>query len=294
MSDERVLKDVPVIGRVEFHEVERPEPLPSERFADPIPVALTFDDVLLKPSRSDLHPNFVDVSTRLTRDIRLNIPILSSAMDTVTEARLAIAMAQHGGLGVIHKNMPVDRQAEEVDKVKRSEAGMIVDPVTMRPWQSIAEALQVMEKYKISGVPVTDANGKLVGILTNRDLRFETRFDLPIAERMTKDSLITVPVGTTLEQAKAVLQKHRIEKLLVVDDDKRIKGLITVKDIQKAIKYPTAAKDDLGRLRVAAAIGAREKPSWRRNGFPVPARRSFPANGREKNPSWATLPHVAP
>ena len=256
MSDERVLRDVPVIGRVDIHEVQRPEPLSSERFAAEIPLALTFDDVLLKPSRSELHPNFVDVSTRLTRDIRLNIPIVSSAMDTVTEARLAIAMAQHGGLGVIHKNMPIDRQAEEVDKVKRSEAGMIVDPVTMRPWQLIAEALQVMEKYKISGVPVTDANGKLVGILTNRDLRFETRFDLPISERMTKESLITVPVGTTLEQAREVLHHHRIEKLLVVDANGDLKGLITVKDIQKARRYPQAAKDPLGRLRVAAAIGA--------------------------------------
>src|SRR5687767_8962669 len=261
MSDERVLKDVPVLSshgtsRVEFREVERPEPLPSERFSDPIPLALTFDDVLLKPSRSDLHPNFVDVTTRLTRDIRLNIPIVSAAMDTVTEARLAIAMAQHGGLGVIHKNMAIDRQAEEVDKVKRSEAGMIVDPVTMRPWQSISEALQVMEKYKISGVPVTDANGKLVGILTNRDLRFETRFDLPISERMTKENLITVPVGTTLDEAREVLHQHRIEKLLVVDQNGDLKGLITVKDIQKARRYPQAAKDPLGRLRVAAAIGA--------------------------------------
>ncbi len=256
MSDERVLRDVPVIGRVEIHEVERPDALSSERFVEPVPLALTFDDVLLKPSRSDMHPNFVDVSTRLTRDIRLNIPIVSAAMDTVTEARLAIAMAQHGGLGVIHKNMPVDRQAEEVDKVKRSEAGMIVDPVTMRPWQSISEALQVMEKYKISGVPVTDANGKLVGILTNRDLRFETRFDLPISERMTKDNLITVPVGTTLDEAREVLHQHRIEKLLVVDRTGDLKGLITVKDIQKARRYPQAAKDPLGRLRVAAAIGA--------------------------------------
>ncbi|HJQ36913.1 MAG TPA: IMP dehydrogenase, partial [Thermoanaerobaculia bacterium] len=256
MSDERVLRDVPVIGRVEIHEVERPDALSSERFVEPVPLALTFDDVLLKPSRSDLHPNFVDVSTRITRDIRLNIPIVSAAMDTVTEARLAIAMAQHGGLGVIHKNMPMDRQAEEVDKVKRSEAGMIVDPVTMRPWQSISEALQVMEKYKISGVPVTDANGKLVGILTNRDLRFETRFDLPISERMTKNDLITVPVGTTLDEAREVLHQHRIEKLLVVDQNGDLKGLITVKDIQKARRYPQAAKDPLGRLRVAAAIGA--------------------------------------
>jgi IMP dehydrogenase len=257
MSDERVLREMPVIGRVEFHEAVLPEPRSSaDRFADEIPLALTFDDVLLKPAKSDLHPNFVDVSTNLTSTIALNIPIMSAAMDTVTEARLAIAMAQHGGLGVIHKNMPMDRQAEEVDRVKRSEAGMIVDPVTMRPWQSISEALQVMEKYKISGVPVTDANGKLVGILTNRDLRFETRFDLPIAERMTKDDLVTVPVGTTLEQAREVLHHHRIEKLLVVDQNGDLKGLITVKDIQKARRYPQAAKDPLGRLRVAAAIGA--------------------------------------
>jgi len=250
------MSETPRIGRIDIHEVERPDPTPSERILESIELALTFDDVLLKPAKSELHPNFVDVSTRLTRDIRLNVPILSAAMDTVTEARLAIAMAQNGGLGVIHKNMPVDRQAEEVDKVKRSEAGMIVDPVTMRPWQSIAEALQVMEKYKISGVPVTDANGKLVGILTNRDLRFETRFDLPISERMTKEGLVTTPVGTTLEQAREVLHQHRIEKLLVVDANGDLKGLITVKDIQKARRYPLAAKDPLGRLRCGAAIGA--------------------------------------
>src|SRR5256712_9004522 len=256
MSDERVLNEISVIGRItDLREVERKEPLPSERFVEAIPIGLTFDDVLLRPAKSELHPNFVDASTRLTRDIRLNIPIISAAMDTVTEARLAIAMAQQGGLGVIHKNMTIEQQAEEVDKVKRSEAGMIVDPVTMRPWQSIAEALQVMEKYKISGVPVTDANGKLVGILTNRDLRFETRFDLPIAERMTKENLITVPVGTTLEQAREVLHHHRIEKLLVVDSNGDLKGLITVKDIQKARRYPQAAKDPLGRLRCGAAIG---------------------------------------
>jgi IMP dehydrogenase len=256
MSDERVLRDeAPVIGRIDIHEIDRNEPLPSERFVEEPQLALTFDDVLLKPARSDLHPNLVDVSTRLTRDILLNIPILSASMDTVTEARLAIAMAQHGGLGVIHKNMPIDRQAEEVDKVKRSEAGMIVDPVTMRPWQTISEAMRVMEKYKISGVPVTDANGKLVGILTNRDLRFETRFDLPISDRMTKDDLVTVPVGTTLEQARDVLHHHRIEKLLVVDANGDLKGLITVKDIQKARQYPYAAKDSLGRLRCGAAIG---------------------------------------
>jgi IMP dehydrogenase len=177
-------------------------------------------------------------------------------MDTVTEAALAIALAQQGGIGVVHKNLSIERQAEEVDKVKRSESGMIVDPVTIRPDRPVREALQVMERFHISGVPVVDESGHLVGIITNRDLRFETRFDIPVTEVMTKQPLVTVPVGTTLEQAKAVLQKHRIEKLLVVDDDKHIKGLITVKDIQKAIKYPTAAKDNLGRLRVAAAIGA--------------------------------------
>ena len=249
------MSESPVIGRIDLHEVKREEPSPGHDRLAEVALGLTFDDVLLRPAKSELHPNFVDVSTRLTRDIRLNIPILSAAMDTVTEARLAIAMAQQGGIGVIHKNMSIEQQAEEVDKVKRSEAGMIVDPVTMRPWQSISEALQVMEKYKISGVPVTDANGKLVGILTNRDLRFETRFDLPISERMTKDDLITVPVGTTLEQAREVLHQHRIEKLLVVDSNGDLKGLITVKDIQKARRYPQAAKDPLGRLRVGAAIG---------------------------------------
>ncbi len=176
-------------------------------------------------------------------------------MDTVTESRLAIAMAQQGGLGVIHKNLSIEAQAAEVDKVKRSESGMIVDPVTCRPEQTITEALEVMSRYKISGVPVVDNRGKLVGILTNRDLRFETRTDQPISSRMTKKNLITTPVGTTLEQAKELLHKYRIEKLLVVDRDGNLKGLITVKDIQKAIKYPNAAKDALGRLRVGAAIG---------------------------------------
>jgi IMP dehydrogenase len=217
---------------------------------------LTFDDVLLIPDRSDVLPSQTDTSTLFTRNIRLQIPLCSAAMDTVTEAALAIALAQQGGIGVIHKNMSIERQAEEVDKVKRSESGMIVDPVTIRPDRPVREALQVMERFHISGVPVVDEAGHLVGIITNRDLRFETRFDIPVAEVMTKQPLVTVPVGTTLEQAKAVLQKHRIEKLLVVDEDKVIKGLITVKDIQKAIKYPTAAKDNLGRLRVAAAIGA--------------------------------------
>lgn len=217
---------------------------------------MTFDDVLLIPARSDVLPHETDTATQFTRNIRLQIPLCSAAMDTVTEASLAIALAQQGGIGVIHKNLSVERQAEEVDKVKRSESGMIVDPVTIRPDRPVREALQVMERFHISGVPVVDETGHLVGIITNRDLRFETRFDIPVAEVMTKQPLVTVPVGTTLDQAKAVLQKHRIEKLLVIDDDKRIKGLITVKDIQKAIKYPSAAKDNLGRLRVAAAIGA--------------------------------------
>jgi IMP dehydrogenase len=216
---------------------------------------LTFDDVLLVPARSDVLPSETDTSTQFTKNIRLQIPLCSAAMDTVTEAALAIALAQQGGIGVIHKNLTIDRQAEEVDKVKRSESGMIVDPVTIRPDRPVREALLVMERYHISGVPVVDEDGHLVGIITNRDLRFETRFEIPVSEVMTKQPLVTVPVGTTLDQAKAVLQKHRIEKLLVVDHDKRIKGLITVKDIQKAIKYPTAAKDNLGRLRVAAAIG---------------------------------------
>src|ERR1700750_1825804 len=217
---------------------------------------LTFDDVLLIPDRSDVLRCQTDPGTQFTRNIRLQIPLCSAAMDTVTEAALAIALAQQGGIGVIHRNMTIERQAEEVDKVKRSESGMIVDPVTIRPDRPVREALQVMERFHISGVPVVAEKGHLVGLLTKSDLRFETRFDIPVSEVMTKQPLVTVPVGTTLEQAKAVLQKHRIEKLLVVDDDKHIKGLITVKDIQKAIKYPTAAKDNLGRLRGAAAIGA--------------------------------------
>jgi IMP dehydrogenase len=216
---------------------------------------LTFDDVLLKPARSGVVPAETDTRTQLTRNIALNIPIVSSAMDTVTEAHLAIALAQQGGLGVIHKNMTIDRQAEEVDRVKRSESGMIVDPITIHPDQKIYEALDIMKRFRISGVPVV-REGKLVGILTNRDLRFENRHDLPIHEVMTKDPLFTVPVGTTLEEAQKELHKHRVEKLLVVDKDFALKGLITVKDIQKKIKYPTAAKDDKGRLRVAAAIGA--------------------------------------
>ena len=220
-----------------------------------IPEGLTFDDVLLQPARSDLTPAEADTTTRLTPKIQLKIPIISSAMDTVTESHMAIALAQQGGIGVIHRNMSIERQAEEVDRVKRSESGMIVDPVTIEPERKISEALELMSHYRISGVPVTK-NGKLVGILTNRDLRFETRYDLPISDVMTKDHLITVPVGTTLEEAGKILHQHRVEKLLVVDDQFALKGLITVKDIQKKLKYPNAAKDSQGRLRVAAAIGA--------------------------------------
>jgi IMP dehydrogenase len=219
-----------------------------------LPEALTFDDVLLVPQKSDVLPSQVDVSTRLTKGISLKVPIVSAAMDTVTDARLAIALAQEGGIGIIHKNMPIAVQAQEVDKVKRSESGMIVDPVTVAPDALVADALAVMAKYRISGVPVT-VGTKLVGILTNRDLRFETRTNLPVSQLMTKDDLITVPVGTTLEQAKEILHRHKVEKLLVVDRDFNLKGLITVKDIQKQIKYPNACKDSLGRLRVGAALG---------------------------------------
>src|SRR6202163_2546621 len=209
----------------------------------PVPEALTFDDVLLLPARSDVIPAQASTQTQLTRNISLNIPVVSAAMDTVTESHMAIAVAQQGGIGIIHRNLTIEQQANEVDKVKRSESGMIVD------------ALDVMRQFKISGVPITK-NGKLVGILTNRDLRFETRFDIPISKVMTKENLITVPVGTTLEDAEKILDEHRVEKLLVVDDKYNLKGLITVKDIQKKLKYPNAAKDSQGRLRVGAAIGA--------------------------------------
>src|SRR5690348_11899258 len=220
-----------------------------------IPEGLTFDDVLLRPAHSRVTPAEVDTRTRFTRKIELRIPVVSAAMDTVTEAHLAIALAQQGGIGIIHRNMPVERQGEEVDRVKRSESGMIVDPVTIEPERKIQEALDLMSRYRISGVPVTQ-KGRLVGILTNRDLRFENRFDVPISQVMTKDNLITVPGGTTLESAEKILHKHRIEKLLVVDDAYNLKGLITVKDIQKKLKYPNAAKDPQGRLRVGAAIGS--------------------------------------
>src|ERR1700691_3582033 len=220
-----------------------------------IPEGLTFDDVLLQPARSGVLPASTDTRTCLTRHIGLNIPIVSSAMDTVTESHLAIALAQQGGIGFIHRNMSPERQAEEVDRVKRSESGMIVDPVTIGPERKISDALDLMKRYRISGVPVTK-DGKLVGILTNRDLRFETRYDLPISQVMTKENLITVGVGTTLEEAEAILHTHRVEKLLVVDEHYNLKGLITVKDIQKKLKYPNAAKDAQGRLRVGAALGS--------------------------------------
>ena len=221
----------------------------------PVPEALTFDDVLLVPGYSEIIPSEVSTATQLTRNIALNVPIISAAMDSVTESRMAIALAQQGGMGIIHRNLTIEQQAEEVDKVKRSESGMIVDPVTMSPDDRVSDAVEVMRKYKISGVPITK-NKKLVGILTNRDLRFETRMDVPISKVMTKENLITVPVGTTLEQAEEILHEHRVEKLLVVDDHYHLRGLITVKDIQKKLKYPNAAKDSHGRLRVGAAIGA--------------------------------------
>src|SRR6478609_8344780 len=223
-----------------------------------VATALTFDDVLLVPQHSTVLPYQVDVSTQFTRHIRLNVPLVSAAMDTVTESRLAIAMAQQGGIGVIHKNLSVEEQASEVDRVKRSESGMIVNPITLSPSNRIFEALELMKKYRISGVPITEDGGKegrLVGILTNRDLRFETNLDRPIADIMTRDPLFTVPVGTTLDAARDILHRHKVEKLLVVDRDYRLKGLITVKDIQKAVKYPNASKDSLGRLRCGAAIG---------------------------------------
>ncbi len=221
-----------------------------------IPIGLTFDDVLLEPACSEVHPNDVDVSARLTLSgIRLELPIISAAMDTVTEAGLAIGMAQHGGIGVVHKNMSIERQVEEIDKVKRSESGMIVDPVTIAPDRTVSDALEVMAHYRISGLPVVGKRGNLRGILTNRDLRFCTEFSRPISDFMTKENLVTGPVGTTLDEAKALLHQHRIEKLLIVDSDGALKGLITVKDIKKAQEFPNASKDNFGRLRVAAAIG---------------------------------------
>ena len=215
---------------------------------------LTFDDVLLVPAASDVLPHQVELKTQLTRDITLNIPMISSGMDTVTESRMAIAMAREGGLGVIHKNMSIEEQAHEVDKVKRSEHGIIVDPIFLSPQNLLSDAAEIMEKYKISGVPITE-HGKLVGIITNRDMRFETDLTRQIGSCMTKDSLVTAPEGTSLEEAKAILSEHRIEKLPLVDDDGNLKGLITIKDIEKATKYPNSAKDGSGRLLVGAAVG---------------------------------------
>ncbi len=219
-----------------------------------LPVGLTFDDVLLIPSESAVLPREIDVSTRLTERIKLNIPLVSAAMDTVTEAKTAIAMAQEGGIGIIHRNLSVAAQTSEVEKVKKYESGMITDPITVAPEQKISEAQEIMKHYGISGLPVTK-NGRLVGILTNRDLRFETRLERPVSEVMTKDNLVTVKPGVDLEEAKVLLHRHRIEKLLVVDDEFRLKGLITVKDIEKNIQYPNACKDERGRLRVGAAVG---------------------------------------
>src|SRR5512133_1944250 len=217
--------------------------------------SLTFDDVLVVPGYSEVLPSEVDVRARLTRTIPLHIPVVSAPMDTVTEARLAIALAREGGIGIIHRNLSIEAQVVEVDKVKRSEAGMIVDPITLQPENLLSEALEVMAKYHISGIPITDEYGRLVGILTNRDIRFEEDVDLPISALMTREGLVTVPVGTTLEQAKEILHHHKVEKLPVVDEQGYLKGLITVKDIQKKIRYPEATKDSHGRLRVGAAIG---------------------------------------
>jgi IMP dehydrogenase len=223
--------------------------------AGAISEGLTFDDVLLLPGKSSVLPTEVDTRTNFTRKLPLNIPLASSAMDTVTESRLAIAISRQGGIGIVHRNMPIDRQGEEVDRVKRSESGMIVDPVTISPDITLRQALEIMTKYRISGLPVTRGS-RLTGILTNRDLRFEKNHTQLVSSVMTKENLVTVPVGTTLEEAERILQKHRIEKLLVVDKDFNLKGLITVKDIQKKLEYPRAAKDEQGRLRVGAAVGA--------------------------------------
>jgi len=222
--------------------------------ADKIPVGYTFDDLLLVPQFSSILPTEVDVRTKLTKNIHLNIPLVSAAMDTVTESETAITMARQGGIGIIHKNMSIKRQALEVEKVKKSESGMIVDPITVEPEHKIKDVLQIMEKYKISGVPVVK-EGNLVGIITNRDLRFETNLEQKVGNVMTKDNLITAKEGITLEESKAILHKHRIEKLLVVDHEGKLKGLITIKDIEKIKKYPNSCKDKLGRLRVGAAVG---------------------------------------
>ncbi|HEX7239655.1 MAG TPA: IMP dehydrogenase, partial [Longimicrobiaceae bacterium] len=233
--------------------MNRPE-APSSRF---VGEGLTFEDVLLVPRHSLVHPSDTDVRTLLTRSISLAIPLVSAAMDTVTESRMAIAMAREGGMGIIHKNMSVDRQAAEVDRVKRSESGMISAPFTVRPDAPLREAVRMMERHSVSGFPVVDEDGRLVGILTNRDLQFETDLDRPVSEAMTRgDALVTAPAGTSLEEAVTILHRHRIEKLPVVDENGVLAGLITVKDVRKRAQYPNACKDERGRLRVGAAIGA--------------------------------------
>jgi IMP dehydrogenase len=216
---------------------------------------LTFDDVLLIPAKSEVLPKDVSVASRITEKVKLNTPIVSAGMDTVTESKMAIAMAREGGIGIIHKNMPIERQAEEVDRVKRSESGVITNPIFLSPDHHVYHAEELMAKYRISGVPITDNDGKLVGIITNRDLRFETNYERKIYEVMTRENLVTAPVGTTLEQAQEILQKHKVEKLPLVDEHYHLKGLITIKDIEKAIKFPNAAKDEKGRLVVGAAVG---------------------------------------
>ena len=216
---------------------------------------ITFDDVLLVPQYSEVTPNMIDLSTQLTKNIKLNIPLMSAGMDTVTEHRMAIAMARQGGIGIIHKNMSIEQQAEEVDKVKRSENGVITDPFYLHPDNTLADANDLMGKFRISGVPITDDNGKLVGIITNRDLKFEENFDRPISECMTSENLITAPVGITLDEAKKILAKARKEKLPIVDNDFKLRGLITIKDIEKQIKYPASAHDSQGRLLAGAAVG---------------------------------------
>ena len=223
--------------------------------ADSMSEALTFDDVLLYPGRSEVHPSETRVDTLLTREIRLSIPLLSAAMDTVTESRMAIALAREGGLGIIHKNMTAERQAEEVDRVKRSESGMILKPITLRPGATLGDAHELMSRFSISGVPIVEANGRLVGIVTNRDLQFESDLGRSVKDVMTTEGLVTAPVGTTLEEAELVLHRHRIEKLPVVDEDGMLVGLITVKDIVKRRQFPNASKDERGRLRVGAALG---------------------------------------
>src|ERR1041385_6655139 len=236
----------------------RTDVLNADQISVGLATALTFDDVLLVPQHSTILPSAVDVASQFTRNIKLHVPLASAAMDTVTESRLALAMAQQGAIGVIHKNLSVEEQAQEVDRVKRSESGMIVNPITLSPTNRIFEALELMKKYRISGVPITEdgsKEGRLVGILTNRDLRFENKLDRSISEVMTREPLFTVPVGTTLDAAREKLHEHKVEKLLVVDHEYRLKGLITVKDIQKAVKYPSASKDSLGRLRCGAAVG---------------------------------------